>query len=210
MSNTTIAWTSTNPADSDLLSAGAGEIRSTRSNTQLGLSQEHFWPEGGGPAGAHRLGSARVYVGPSSQVSSGDTSGRMMFNSTLSQLVYLDSTSSTIVGGRLAIHGTGFGGGMLGSFKTQYLVLDSGVLSNVTGPGNLVVGGFNAAFVVAPNVTITVAHYEQASGNVYEVYAPVVTGISTSVFTVLTPGSKSGSASTMSIHWTAIGKVAYP
>ncbi len=99
MSGTTIGWNNATPSATDLGGLGDDEIRSLKSNVQGGLSAEHLWPSGGGLAGVHALGSARVFVGPTSQVSSADTSGRLMWNSTTSQLIYVGAEGTAAIGG---------------------------------------------------------------------------------------------------------------
>lgn len=97
MSNVTISWVTTTPADGDFVANGASVIRSTRSFIQSAMSQEHFY--GDGPSGAHRQGSARVFVGANSAISSADTDGRMMWDSTNSQLNYVGSEGVAAIGG---------------------------------------------------------------------------------------------------------------
>lgn len=76
-----IGWNNNSPTNSDLVGSGDDEFRSLRSNLQGALDSEHDFPStGGSTAGAHRLGSARIHVGTASQVSSGDTAGRLMLN----------------------------------------------------------------------------------------------------------------------------------
>jgi hypothetical protein len=99
MSNITIGWSNTVPAANDLVGLGDDAIRSLKSNVQGALDAEHFFPSAGGAAGAHRAGSARVFVGTASQVSSADTSGRLMWNSTDSTLHYVGSEGTGVIGG---------------------------------------------------------------------------------------------------------------
>lgn len=101
MSNISIGWNEASPANTDLVGQGDDEIRSFKSNVRGGLAAEHDWPSSSGNAGAHKLGSARVFVGPTSQVSSADTSGRLMWNSTVSSLNYVGSEGSAFIGGLL-------------------------------------------------------------------------------------------------------------
>jgi hypothetical protein len=100
MSSVTIAWTEATPADTDQVSAGAGDIRSILTAVRTGLAAEHVWPSSSGLAGAHALGSARVFVGTSSQVSSADTAGRLMVDSSNSELWYVGSEASYRLGGQ--------------------------------------------------------------------------------------------------------------
>lgn len=99
MSSVSIGWSPATPANSDLVGQGAAKFRSLQTAIQSGLSAEHVWPDANGNAGAHKLGSARVFVGPSSQVSSADTTGRLMWNSTSSQLVYVGAEGTAPIGG---------------------------------------------------------------------------------------------------------------
>lgn len=100
MSGTTISWDNSTPAATDLVGLGDDVIRSLKSNLQGGLSAEHLWPSGGGLSGVHALGSARVFVGTSSQVSSADTSGRLMWNSTSSKLHYVGAEGTAVIAGQ--------------------------------------------------------------------------------------------------------------
>lgn len=100
MSGATIGYDVTDPADSKNLGLGAGDIRSYKTNMQGGLAAEHLWPAAGGYSGVHLAGSARVFVGTSSQVSSADTTGRLMLDSTNSRLWNVGSDASYPLGGR--------------------------------------------------------------------------------------------------------------
>lgn len=208
MSGTTIAFDITTPTATDLVGQGDDAIRSLKSNLQGALDAEHLWPVAGGLSGVHRKGSARVFVGPSSQVSSADTDGRLMFNSTLSRLVYLDSASSTLVGGRLVPHGPSFGGEIGGnvSLVTQYVGIDANNQQLASGVTAMVT--FNHTFVRAPIVTVTIIRRESTPGS--KPYPVEVTDISASAFSVYWEGVVGGSASTISVAWQAVGRVALP
>ena len=97
MSNVTISWVTTTPADGDFVSVGASVIRSTRSYIQSAMSQEHFY--GDGPSGAHREGSARAFFGPASAISSADTTGRLMATSDTSEFYYVGTPGTYRIGG---------------------------------------------------------------------------------------------------------------
>ena len=103
MSGVTIGWDNAAPANTDLVGQGDDQIRSFKSNVQGGLAAEHLWPSGGGLSGVHALGSARVFVGPASQVSSADTSGRLMFDSTNSKLHYVGVEGTAAIGGQTGV-----------------------------------------------------------------------------------------------------------
>lgn len=84
----------------DTQSAGLGDdaIRSVKSTLQQVVNDEHIFASAGGVVGAHRLGSARVYVGTQSQVSSAGTDGRLMFASDTSRLFHVGSAGTAMVG----------------------------------------------------------------------------------------------------------------
>lgn len=103
MSNITIGWDNATPGDNDLVGQGDDVIRSLKSNLQGALDAEHVFPSAGGAAGAHRRGSARVFVGPASEVSSADTDGRLMWNSGASTLLYAGSEGLGAIGGAGAL-----------------------------------------------------------------------------------------------------------
>lgn len=208
MSNISIAWDQAAPADSDAAGAGAAAFRSLKSNIQGGLNAEHVWPTANGNAGAHRAGSARVFVGASSAVSSADTTGRLMFNSTLSQLVYLDSASSTIVGGRGAVQATA----LLGSFMTQYPAMDMGKLTTLATTKIVSVAtghqAFAVSFATTPSLVVSMQDFTGTTAEVprsFNVYA-----LDSSGFTVNWLGCTSNSTVTATCSWHAIGKVANP
>lgn len=99
MSNTTVAWNENAPADADVAGFGAADIRSTKTALSTMLGAEHVFPISTGQMGAHKAGSARAFVGSGSQVSSADTTGRMMFDSTTSRLWHVGSGVTYPVGG---------------------------------------------------------------------------------------------------------------
>lgn len=109
MSSTTIAWSETAPANSDIAGFGASQIRSLKTALSTGLGREHVWPTSTGLAGAHAQGSARVYVGDASTLSSGDTDGRMMWVSggvgfSPQKMFYNGSEQAThVIGGRCVL-----------------------------------------------------------------------------------------------------------
>lgn len=209
MSGLTVGWSNTSPTATDLVGQGDDEIRSLKSNLQGALDAEHLFPAAGGYAGVHRAGSARVFVGTSSQVSSTDTDGRLMFNSTLSRLVYLNSTSSTLIGGRLVPHGPTSGGEIGGSVSlvTQYVGIDANNVSDLPS-GVTTMVSFNHTFVRAPIVTVSMLRRTGTAGA--KPYAVEVTDVGTSSFSVYWYGVEGGSASTISVGWQAVGRVALP
>lgn len=104
MSGLTIGYDVATPGATDLVGQGDDIIRSLKTNLQGGLAAEHLWPAAGGLSGTHLKGSARVFVGASSAVSSADTDGRMMWDSTFSRLMYVGaSVATSYIGGQRAV-----------------------------------------------------------------------------------------------------------
>lgn len=103
MSDVSIGWDETAPGDAAGAGFGALNFRSLKSAIRTGLAAEHDWPSSSGNAGAHKKGSARAFVGSLSQVSSADTDGRLMWETTTESLMYLSSTSTAYIGGKRAI-----------------------------------------------------------------------------------------------------------
>lgn len=77
-------WSTAVPSGQSRISNGDDEIRSTKSFMQAWWEQEHYAVGGSAAsAGVHRLGSARAFVGTTSQLSNptGDNEGRLFFTS---------------------------------------------------------------------------------------------------------------------------------
>ncbi len=103
MAGVNIGWDNTSPTSVGLAGQGDDELRSFKSNVQGGLNAEHIWPSSGGASGAHRAGSARIFSGAESAVSSADTSGRLMVTSDTSRLFAVGSdVSAHLLGSQLA------------------------------------------------------------------------------------------------------------
>jgi hypothetical protein len=97
-------WNESTPADADLVGLGAGAIRSILTNLRGPLDSEHVFPNvGGSVSGIHRKGSAVVFVGAASAVSSTDTDGRLMLTSDTSRLFHVGSTLTQFIGSRQAV-----------------------------------------------------------------------------------------------------------
>jgi hypothetical protein len=209
MSNVTIGWNNATPTDSDLVGQGDDVIRSIKSNVQAALDAEHFFPSAGGAAGAHRRGSARIYVGPSSEVSSADTDGRMMWNSTTSQLNYLNSSTSVIVGGQFVPHFS-----VAPSSGSRYFAMDSGATTISYGTTTIYYSSYQSGaayylinFAAAPRIMLSLQSVE---GTGREIYAPMVQSSSVGSFVVYWGGVKNDSVNTAVLNWLAIGERAYP
>jgi len=129
-----IGWDETNPADSRLVGLGAMDIRSLETAIRTGLAAEHIWPSSSGSAGGHVQGSAVVFFGASSKVSSADTDGRLMLDSTNSRLHHVGSSNTIPLGGRympeaaptIRLHSSG-ASSALTSAVTQIWAMETGV-----------------------------------------------------------------------------------
>ena len=99
MSGTTIQWDITTPSGTSLAGQFPTVWQSMRTSVSSGLDAEHLWPATGGLAGVHRAGSARIYTGTASQVSSADTDGRLMYVPAGAQLWYLSSATTQQISG---------------------------------------------------------------------------------------------------------------
>jgi hypothetical protein len=89
-------WNKDQPSGASLLRDADDMLRSDKSILQATLQQEHYFTDGSAnSAGEHKLGSARIYSGASSAVSSSGQSGRLMWDETNSQLVALHAATST-------------------------------------------------------------------------------------------------------------------
>lgn len=105
MSGATITWDVSTPSGSSLVGQGPSVFTALKSSLQSGLDAEHLWPAAGGYAGVHRDGSARVFYGTASVVSSADTDGRLMLTSDTSRLYAVgNSQTSYLIGGRFVPH----------------------------------------------------------------------------------------------------------
>jgi len=107
-----IGWDETKPAGADSLGLGDDEIRSLKTALRTGLGAEHLWPSGGGDAGIHLPGSARVYGGTQSLVSSTGTEGRLMQTSDTSRLFGVGSGGTSFLGGPTVISAGSFPGSL--------------------------------------------------------------------------------------------------
>lgn len=103
MSGVTISWNEAEPPITEAAGIGYTRIQSDKTSTRMGLAAEHLWPSAGGLSGAHLLGSARVFYGTQSRVSSDGTDGRLMLTSDTSNLFAMTSAASVFIGGQRVI-----------------------------------------------------------------------------------------------------------
>lgn len=91
-------WTTGLPSGTSKVSDGDAEFRSLKSYVEAWIEEEHYATGGSAAsAGVHRLGSARVFVGTTSQLSNptGDNDGRLMFTSDNTGLYVAHGSAST-------------------------------------------------------------------------------------------------------------------
>jgi fibronectin-binding autotransporter adhesin len=89
-------WTKGHPSGSSTLRDFDDLYRSDKSIFEDSILEEHYWKDGSAAsAGEHKLGSARIYSGASSEVSASGQSGRLMWDHTNSQLVALHVATTT-------------------------------------------------------------------------------------------------------------------
>lgn len=94
-----ISWTEGAPPTTESAGLGPQQFQSLKTAIRTGLDAEHTWPTSGLGAGVHRFGSARVYYGPQSLVSSSGTDGRLMVTSDTSRLFHVGSAGTMLLGG---------------------------------------------------------------------------------------------------------------
>lgn len=199
MSNVTVTLDTTVPADSDFVSAGAGAIRSFKTTFQSAFSQEHWVPEGSGPAGAHKAGSARAYVGTASQISSSDTPGRVMYTSDTSRLYYVGSEGTNYIGGRQAVEG----GGTLSLSSRWQLLTGTSIQTLPIGAGALLGVVEGAVF------SVTVQASDPTSSAGLPIIASIVAGSGSAPLVYLfNPDGSAWSGSTVTVHAFAMQPVA--
>lgn len=92
------AWTRAHPSGASLLKDFDDLYRSDKSLFEASILEEHYWKDGSAASGGrHKPGSARIYSGASSAVSSTGESGRLMWDETNAQLVALHASGSSRV-----------------------------------------------------------------------------------------------------------------
>lgn len=101
-----ITWDESVPSASSNIGLGEQDIRSIKTSVRNALDSEHHYSStGGAGTGAHRKGSAVVFYGAASAVSSSDTEGRLMLTSDTSVLYAVNSATTYPIGGRYAAYG---------------------------------------------------------------------------------------------------------
>ena len=95
---TNSGWSKSVPSGTSKISSGDDEIRSFKSYMQEWWEEEHYGTDGSAnSAGVHKHGSARAFVGTTSQLSNptGDNDGRLFFDTVAPGLYVADGSAST-------------------------------------------------------------------------------------------------------------------
>lgn len=96
-----VTWNSAVPSVTSQAGVGYQDLQSIKSTLQQVMDSEHvFESTGGSNTGIHRKGSAVVFYGASSAISSTDTNGRLMIDSTNSRLFHVGSGDTRLLGGQ--------------------------------------------------------------------------------------------------------------
>ena len=187
-----INWDS-RPANDESLGLGDDVIRSLKTSLQVGLDDEHIWPSTSGDAGKHRQGSAKVYVGVQSLVSSVGTDGKLMVTSDTSRLFHVGSGGTSFVGGITVISAGSFPGAV-----PQRAIWVEEFGEGATKSATTVVTIPNSGYSGKPFVSLTAMPLTPLSHTI------VLTGVTATTFTV---GSfnTADTSSAISFFWRSIG-----
>lgn len=207
MPTVNIHWSEAAPANSDNVGLGAQEIRSLKTDLRNGLAAEHLWSSTGGAAGAHLLGSARPYVGPTSEVSSDGTAGRLMFNSTTSDFFYLSDTTAERIGGRgtPVAYDTGANSANASMPANHRTEIFYGEVTTAGGSAIFPITFPGSGYSGIPNIQLTCAETAAfGSGNYLVATAHDCTATG---FTVRSSVASTGAAFTTRVNWMSMGTV---
>jgi len=92
------------PSSTSQAGVGYQDLQSIKTTFQQVLDSEHNMPSSGGAnSGVHRKGSAVVFVGAASAISSTDTDGRLMLDTTNGRLQHAGSSDTQFLGGRYVV-----------------------------------------------------------------------------------------------------------
>ena len=209
MAGATIAWNENQPGANDNAGQGDDIIRSTVSNLRGGLDAEHHWPNTSGLHGAHREGSARIFVNTVSALSSADTSGRLMWTSDTDGLFYIGSDVGSGAVARIGGIGTPRNLPTPGNNFTHCWAQDFGTVT--MGSSNSKRVTFTSEFSGVPYVQVSIVppFAGLAIGNIVPIQVfPVVTSSYMSLYlydssglTSLTAPNSTGAV----IHYLSIG-----
>ena len=189
-----VTWDSTKPSVTSQAGIGYQDLQSIKSTMQQVTDSEHvFESTGGSNTGIHRKGSAVVFYGASSAISSSDTNGRLMIDSTNSRLHQAGSSNTMVLGGQYTTFGTGLKGTIsavtqMFGFEASFCTILNGstgttcTLTNtwvsaavfaqpvVRNSGNVNIGGLpfavttNGTGLITGTNSVTIVHNVFASG----------------------------------------------
>lgn len=188
-----VQWNEADPADTEQISLGDDRIRSMKTSIRQAMDDEHVWPSAGGDCGKHRLGSAKVYYGMQSTVSSTGTDGKLMVTSDTSNLFHVGSAGTMFLGGQRAISaGSSPVGGQGFYWAEEFGVAeDSGGGVGISFP--------NSGFSGIPFVTTSAW-----SANGHQIIA-TITDITQTLLTVHCRNASTGVGSASSVMWRSTG-----
>ena len=154
-----VGWSESTPSGTSQAGLGDDDLKSIKTSVRNGLDSEHHWSStGGAGTGAHRKGSAVIFYGAASAVSSSDTEGRLMLTSDTSVLFHVASAMTIPLGGRYALHSvsayTNTTNATNTSGTTQRWLSEVGYLSLLSTSASTSLT-FRTTFVGVPVVTVS-------------------------------------------------------
>ena len=104
----TVTWDTATPSGTSTAGTLRNDLLSLKTTLNQVLDSEHVFSAITAitNAGVHRKGSAVIHYGASSAVSSTDTNGRLMLDSTNTRLWHVGSDTTFVVGGRYVVEGS--------------------------------------------------------------------------------------------------------
>lgn len=190
-----ITWNESSPDGADSLGQGDEAIKSLKTSVRIGLDAEHVWPSGGGDAGVHRLGSARVQYGSQSLVSSTGTDGRLFQTSDTSRLFHVGSGGTAFIGGATAISAGSYPGSVP---QRHYWAMEFGAaMTNIV--GSVVLAFPNSGYSGLPFMQLTPLDGTAIGARVN------LAVLGQGTFAVNSYKTTGASASSVTFHWSSIG-----
>lgn len=193
-----IGWNESQPADTDSAGLGDDQIRSLKTSVRVGLDGEHVWPSGGGDAGVHRLGSARVAYNAQSLVSSAGTDGRLMQTSDTSRLFHTGSGGTSFIGGPTVISAGSFPGTV-----PQRAVWVEEFGEGRTASGSTTITIPNSGYSGVPFIFLTLRVTSLAADGGAAIIWP--SGVGPTTFAVSSRLTDGATISSHSFYWRSIG-----
>lgn len=195
-----IGWDETAPADSSSAGLGDDHMRSIKTSVRQLVGAEHVFSSGGGNAqGVHLPGSARMWFGAQSAVSSSGTDGRLYWASDTSKLFHPGSGGTCLIGaGPLALSVGSFVGITFPQRSHLVMELGQGITSS---SGSTLVTIPNSGYSGLPFLQVTSIGGPTLSGPDVKVQCVPVDGV-TFVVNSLGDGIF---LSGITFHWQSIG-----